>query len=197
MKIKSTRSREALTEVLQDPAASGPETAYWVFENISQGKWKNLTILTAGRYGKEFPKTYGHYHTSDQKYESSKLISGEGIFALQKKFYDATGTWVPNKVEHVYLVQASAGDETVYIPQEYAHSWTNVGTLPLLTYDDWVETGQPTHTYNEIQGLQGMAYYMLTDSTGQPVIAPNPKYTELPEPKWVTPEEFNYLTQKD
>lgn len=197
MKIKSIRPLEELKKVLMNPQAQGPETAYWVFEGISKGKWNNLTILVAGRYDKEYPKTYGHYHTSDQKFESSKLISGEGIFMLQKKYFSPDGTWIPNRVEKVYLVQAKAGDEAVSIPQNYAHSWSNTGKLPLLTFDDWIETGEPTHTYNEIEDLKGMAYYLIEDDSGQVVFVPNENYAQLPEPKWVTPEEFNFLSKKE
>ncbi|MBN1162604.1 hypothetical protein JXA34_02560 [Patescibacteria group bacterium] len=195
MKLKSKRAFAELAEVLKNPEEGGPEIAYWVFEDISSSKWKNLTLITPGRYGDEYPKTYGHYHTSEQMFESSKLISGEGIFLLQKKFYDRNGNWIQNRVESVYFIQAMPGDEMVYIPREFAHSWSNVGNLPLITYDDWIETGQPTHTYAEIRNLKGMAYYLVENPNGQIDYVSNLNYIDNPEPKWVTPEEFNYLTQ--
>jgi len=199
MNIKSTRSIQSLSEVLMTPDATGPETAYWVFENISKGKWNNITILVSGRYEREYPKTYGHYHISSQEIECSKIISGSGIFMLQKKFYDSEGNWVPNKIESVYFVKSVAPPaEIVMIPKEYAHSWINIGDMPLVIYDDWREpkNGDESHTYNEIENLRGMAYYIVEGSDGTLEVIPNPLYNDIPEPLWVTSEEFNYLSRK-
>jgi oxalate decarboxylase/phosphoglucose isomerase-like protein (cupin superfamily) len=199
MNIKSARSRESLSEVLMDPKSRGPEIAYWVLENISTGsdEWRNLTILAPGKYGQEYTKTYGHYHTSEQEVEISKLIKGKGLFLLQKKFYDTRGNWITHQVDVAYLIEATPEDDPVYIPKNYAHSWVNTGTLPLMTYDNWRETGEPTHTYDEVKDLHGLAYYIIEGKNGNPQAVPNPNYRDLAEPKWVTPEEFNYLSQNN
>ena len=40
-----------------------------------------------------------------------------------------------------------------------------------------------------IEKLQGMAYYIVEEN-GKPKAVPNPKYRDLPEPVWMSAEEF-------
>jgi hypothetical protein len=39
------------------------DVVYWVFSNISK-TGENLTLISPGDYNGEFPKTFGHYHSS-------------------------------------------------------------------------------------------------------------------------------------
>ncbi|NMB69719.1 hypothetical protein GYA27_00755 [candidate division WWE3 bacterium] len=189
MLINSVRTLDELREVLRNPKATGPENAYWVFSQLGHKKWENMTITTPGLYDTEFPKTYGHYHSSSDEVEIYKLISGQGVFLLQKKHIE-NGKPVYDLVDEVFLVGAEPGDEIVVKP-EYGHSWSNVGSTPLITYDNW-RYGHVPQDYEPIRDLQGMAYYLISDSKGIELV-PNPKYRNHPKPKWLTAKEFMQL----
>lgn len=186
--MKPARSKADLSLVLLYPNSSGPETAYFMFKGISNGKWENITMSAPGDYGGEFVKTYGHYHSS-QIDETYMLIHGKGLFLLQEKYFE-DGEWVKNKIKTFYIVEPSINDEIVAKPQ-FAHSWSNLGDTPLITFDDW-RAGHTHIDYDVITKQKGLAYY-LVKSNGQAKLVPNSNYVDLPEPKWLTVEEYNKL----
>lgn len=188
MKLASIRDLSKLKEVLQGPGASGPDPAYWVFSEISKDEWANLTVIAPGQYGEEFPKTYGHYHGVNVN-ETYHLVEGDGVLVMQKK-HTENGATVPDKVEEVVLIKARPGDEIIITP-EWGHSWSNVGKGPLISFDNWRE-GHTPGDYEVIEKMQGLAYY-LVEENGEIKAVPNPKYKNLPEPKWMTAEEFASL----
>jgi oxalate decarboxylase/phosphoglucose isomerase-like protein (cupin superfamily) len=188
MRLEWLRSKTEIKDVLLEPKANGPEIAYWIFSHLSQDikqdkKWENMTVLAPGTYGKEFTKTFGHYHTH-HILETYKLVAGEGIFILQKKHKDN-----PENVEEVYMVKLSPKDE-ITIPYEFGHSWSNVGNTPLITFDDW-DAGHVPTDYEAIKRLKGMCFYVVND--GGVKFIPNPRYKKHPEPKVVTAKEFQRL----
>lgn len=186
MKLSSTRTLEGLKPVLKDPTSRGPDPAYWVFSEISSDKWANLTITSPGNYNDEFPKTFGHYH-STQVDETYKLIQGEGIFIMQSKFLDEKGIWIEDKVKEVFLIQAKIGDEILITPQ-WGHSWSNIGEIPLITFDNWTSGHQPSD-YEVIERLHGLSYY-LVENQGKPTPVANPNYKDLPDPVWISASDF-------
>lgn len=186
MKLGSTRTLECLKPVLKDPHSSGPDPAYWVFAEVGADPWANVTVTSPGSYNGEFPKTFGHYHPEDAKDEVYKLIQGEGIFVMQKKFMEK-GNWIENKVAEVVLIKAIVGDEIIIKPP-WGHSWINTGETPLITFDNWI-WGHTPQDYKVIERLHGMAYY-LVNQNGQITPVPNPNYQDLPEPLWLSAFEF-------
>ena len=186
MKISSSRNIEELRGVLRTPKSTGPETAYWVFSGIGHKRWENMTITTPGLYDSEYPKTYGHYHSVSTEIEIYKVISGQGIFQLQKKHVE-NGRLIENMVDEVYLLGAEVGDE-IAIKPEYGHSWSNVGNTPLITFDNW-RFGHSPNDYLPIKKQQGMAYYLIEENKELKAV-PNEKYVNLPKPKWITVKEF-------
>ncbi|OGC76136.1 hypothetical protein A2619_02140 [candidate division WWE3 bacterium RIFOXYD1_FULL_39_9] len=191
MKLKSSRPFSELSEILYNPSAKdGPEIAYWVFSEISKGKWENMTVTSAGFYGDEFTKTYGHYHGTNVV-ENYLLVSGKGVLQLQKKIVE-NETVVENRVESVYMVQFEKPGEKISIPYEFGHSFSNVGNEPLVTFDDW-RSGHTDHDYEIIQKQKGLCYYLLRDEHAGIKLVPNPNYTQHPKPIWITPNEFNEL----
>lgn len=188
MEIKSSRTLEELKSVLQNPDANGPNVVYWVFKDITQSTWANMTVTVAGRYDKEYPKTYGHYHTSSEADEVYRLIHGRGIFLLQKKHIDENGNFVPDIVDEVYVIQADTPDEEIVVPKEYGHSWSNIGDTPLITFDNWIYDHNPAD-YKPIEKLKGLVYYVV-ENNGNVELIPNPNYKKHPKPIWVTPKEF-------
>lgn len=189
MKLGSIRELSGLKPVLKDPNATGPDPVYWVFSEVSDTKWANITIITHGHYHGEFPKTFGHYHGSDVN-ETYYLVEGKGILLMQKKFIDQNGDWIPEKVSEVYLVEAHPGDEILITP-DWGHSWSNVGETPLISFDDW-RSGHKESDYTDIKNLQGMAYYLVYQDKELGIV-PNPNYRDLPEPKWITAKQFAEL----
>jgi oxalate decarboxylase/phosphoglucose isomerase-like protein (cupin superfamily) len=196
MRLEWLRSKTEIKDVLFEPKANGPEIAYWIFSHLSEQtekkKWENMTVIAPGTYGKEFTKTYGHYHTH-HILETYRLAHGEGIFILQKKFIEK-GEWHQEKVSEVYMVKLKSGEE-ITIPYEFGHSWSNVGNTPLITFDDW-DAGHVPSDYEAIKRLKGMCFYIVDDNGGFKFI-PNPRYKNHPEPKIVTAKEFQKLYPTD
>lgn len=190
MKLSAIRSQLEIKEVLQDATASGPDPVYWVFSQTCP-KWENLTILSPGRFGNEFSKTLGHYHGSHH-IETYHKVLGEGILILQKKHVD-NNVWVPEIVDEVLLIRVREDDE-VKITPEYGHSWSNIGALPLILFDNWKDSHTPSD-YAMIKKLKGLAYY-LVEENGQPQVIPNPNYQNLPTPQWLTAAEFRERTNQ-
>lgn len=191
MLLKSTRSFKEMIPVLADANLSKePEDfdpVYWVFSDVSE-KWENTTIITPGSYNGEFPKTFGHYHSINVT-ERYKLLSGKGIFMLQKrKFIDDDWAW--DALEKIFFVELLPGDK-IDITQEWGHSWSNIGPEPLITLDDWKEGHTPAD-YEPIEKMGGLGYFLMKKNGGAEFV-PNPKYKELPNPEWVTLEEFNQI----
>ena len=192
MKLNVARTLEDLRPVLLDPMCAGPETVYWVFGKATiDVKWENMTIITPGLLGKELPKTYGHYHGTniDEIYAE---VSGEGILLLQKKVV-RDGKFIHDEVSEVLLVKISHG-EKITIKPEYGHSWSNTGSQPLITYDNW-RSGHSPSDYEVIKEMAGMAYY-LTKVGGDIIPVANPHYKNLPEPVFISADELNKCSGK-
>lgn len=170
-----TRELSAMRSVLKDPNASGPNPVYQVFKLTDKDNWVNQTVISPGKIGDEYPKTFGHYHPKNAPHEIYHIANGEGILLLQKKHLEV--------VDEVLLIRAKPGDEIV-IKNEYGHSWSNIGNTPLISYDNWT-LGHTPQDYKPIEKLHGMAYY-LVEENGQPKIVPNPNYKNLPQPIWIT-----------
>ena len=185
MKLALSRSRSELLQVLMDKNSTGPETAYWVFSNITQDRWENLTILAPGFYGWEFNKTFGHYHSSSEK-EVYRVAYGDGILVLQRKHLEG-GQVDYERVDQVILIKATAGDELI-IPPEYGHSWSNVGMGPVLLLDNW-RSGHQEADYQPIAKQNGLAYF-LTLANGQITPIANPRYRDLPPPVWMSTAQW-------
>lgn len=64
---------------------------------------------------------------------------------------------------------------------------SNLGNTPLITFDDWdINLRQ---NYEPIKTLHGLAYYLIKDGKNFSHV-PNPNYLDLPEPKYLSAEEF-------
>lgn len=165
MTVREIRPLIELQQVLKDPLATGPNPAYWVFDNLDMERWVNLTILVAGKFGVEYNKTFGHYH-ADGKDEVYHLISGVGLLLLQSE-------------DEFKIIKATAGDE-ITIAKKYIHCWVNIGAEPLISYDDHRD---PKDNYETVAAKHGLAYYIIEEN-GQPKAVPNPNYEHVPEPVW-------------
>ena len=191
MLLKSTRTLKEMVPVLSNPSlgeqVNFDTSVYWVFSNISKF-WENMTLIAPGEFNGEFPKTFGHYHSSNTT-EKYKLLSGKGILLMQKrKFVD--DDWVSDELEKIYFVEFLPGDE-LDITKEWGHSWSNIGNEPLVTLDNWKD-GHTPGDYQPIEKLGGMGYFLVKNNEGANFI-PNPKYKDLPKPEWISAKEFNRI----
>ena len=189
MLLKFTRTLgEMIPVLMESPEIKDDSPVYWVFSNVSK-KWENMTVISPGNLGKEFPKTYGHYHPTDTV-EKYKLLSGQGLLIMQKrKFVD--DDWKDNQIEKVYFVEFLPGDE-INITSEWGHSWSNISSEPLVTLDDWKD-GHKESDYEPMKKLQGMSYYLISKN-GQAEFVTNKNYKDLPKPEWITASDFNKLS---
>ncbi len=180
MNLAVVRTIGDLRPVLKDQTVNGQEAVYWVFNQINNGQFCNLTVIGPGLIGEEFPKTFGHYHGVKMP-EIYQVVAGNGILVLQKP-----GTHY-EEITEVFLVKAKAGDRVVIDP-EYGHSWSNVGEGPLILFDDW-QFGHTPSDYEPIRKLAGMAYF-LTNQNGQVIPVPNRHYLVLPSPRCLEADNF-------
>jgi glucose-6-phosphate isomerase len=186
MFLSITRTRKDLSEVLYNPQASGPDPVYLVFSQISDGPWENITILSHGLLDKEYPKTYGHYHSHDSSPETFKVLFGNASFLLQEKYFE-NGGWIKNKAKRVIIVKVEK-DESITVMPNWAHSCSNLGSGTLVTIDDW-KGGHTSLDYQVIKEQKGFAYYLLEEN-GQFSFVRNPNYVDLPKPLVMTATEF-------
>lgn len=191
MLLKSTRTLKEMVPVLSNINSEGQAdfdtSVYWVFSNVSK-IWENMTLIAPGEFNGEFPKTFGHYHSSNTT-EKYKLLSGKGILLMQKrKFVD--DDWVSNELEKIYFVEFLQGDE-LNITKEWGHSWSNIGNEPLVTLDNWKDGHTPAD-YQPIEEMGGMGYFLVKNNEKANLI-PNPKYKDLPKPEWISAKEFNRI----
>lgn len=184
MYLKSARALKEQNDVLYQPGSLGPDNVYWVFTDITppstKKAWQNMTIITPGLYGNEFPKTYGHYHNVNIN-EIYHVIEGKGILLLQKGYPQVT---------ELVLITLGPGDEVTITP-EWGHSLSNVGETPLVTYDNWT-SGHTQADYDPIKKAGGMACFLLKgkDKEDQAEIQINSRYGQVPVPKFMTANEF-------
>lgn len=193
LKPFADRPHEKMKEVLRNPDASGPEIHYYM---IRGGKDKtNITVWETGTVGGEYIKTYGHYHVGKLD-ETYTVILGEGIVLLQTRKLDISGNPIDDEIESFYAISVKKGD-SVFIPSGTGHLVVNTGKTWLVTYDDSPVNFEekdpvslPGHAdYKAVQKMQGFAYYVVKENE-QPVLVKNPKYKTVPEPLWLTPEEY-------
>lgn len=170
------RTHEKMREVLLDQNALGPSIHYYM---IRGGTDKgNITIWESGLVGREYIKTYGHYH-ADEFPETYWVLSGEGIAILQKRTGEESGV-----IQDLKVVRLHAGDR-LDIPAGYGHMVANVGTDFLVTKDNSpVYTGRdsadmPLHAdYEPIKKMKGFAYFVV-EHDGKPALTRNHHYKEV------------------
>lgn len=196
LKPYAPRVQKKMKEVLMNPEAVGPEIHYYM---IRGGKDKtNITVWETGTIGGEYIKTYGHYHVGGLD-ETYQIVSGEGVVLLQTRKLDANGNPVDGEIETFYAIPVKKGD-SVFIPSGTGHLAVNTGKVWLVTVDDSPVNFEevdpvslPGHAdYEPVKKMHGFAYYVVEEN-GKPALVKNPKYRVVPEPEWLTPEEYTSL----
>ncbi|MBI2018758.1 hypothetical protein HYS96_03590 [Candidatus Daviesbacteria bacterium] len=193
LKPFAAREHEKMKEVLMHPEAESPEIHYYM---IRGGKdKKNITVWETGTVGGEYIKTYGHYHIGRLD-ETYWVLAGEGMVLLQNRKTDSNGNPIDDEVESFYAIRVKKGD-SVFIPSGTGHLAVNTGKTWLVTEDDSPVNFEeadpvslPGHAdYEPVKKMRGFAYYMVEEN-GQPTIVKNPNYKVVPEPEWLSPQEY-------
>lgn len=192
MKPFAERTHEKMKEVLMNPAAPGPETHYYMIRGGKEKK--NITIWETGTVGKEYIKTYGHYHIGKLD-ETYWVLQGEGIVLLQVREKDSRGNPLDDEIETFRAIRVKAGD-SVFIPSGTGHLAVNIGKTWLVTADDSPVDFEgkdpislPGHAdYEPVRKMRGFAYYIL-EKQGKPKLVKNPRYKTVPKAAIENPTE--------
>lgn len=167
----TTRKLTEMKEVLMENIISGPFETYFVVKNPSQ----NITILLPDLLGKEFNKTYGHYHKPHYP-EKYTLLYGEGAVLMQK-LKNANDYF--GDVEEIKFTKLNLNEEFL-IPEGYGHILVNLGNTLLITRDDWNDKNAE-HMYEPIAVKKGMGYYVIRGDGGKVEFIKNKNYKDLPD----------------
>ncbi|MFH1187843.1 MAG: glucose-6-phosphate isomerase family protein [bacterium] len=178
----AARTHEKMKEVLMDPNGVGPAIHYHLVRGGSEQK--NITVWEPGVVGREYIKTYGHYHVGKLD-ETYWFVYGQGIALLQKLAVDDKGDMIADEVEEFKAIPAVMG-EKLFIPSGYGHLVANIGKTYFATVDDSPvdfeerdPVGLPGHAdYALVKQMHGFAYYVV-EHNGKPALKRNPRYKNI------------------
>jgi oxalate decarboxylase/phosphoglucose isomerase-like protein (cupin superfamily) len=151
-----------------DPKAPGIKEPYFVIRGEGG---QNVTILTPGKNGDEFNKTYGHFHQNWQGVEIYNVVYGQGVLVLQRN--DENGEAKEFRV--VSLRPGMAAE----IPVGYGHAMVNIGKTYLVVIDN-SPNDPKIHDFETVKQKHGFAYY-LVDKKGEVGFVSNPNYRLHPQ----------------
>ena len=161
--------------------------AYYMFRDVYYSKKDyeiikenglrfDITVIPPKKIGKEYIKTFGHYHPiaeNDLSYtEIYEVLKGEAIYLLQKV--------EDGKVVDVVAVEAKEGDKVI-IPPNYGHVTINPSNKE-LKMANWVYRHFKS-IYEPYERLRGACYYYTEDGWIK-----NPNYSDVPEVRLVKPK---------
>ena len=180
------RSHTKMKEILLSPKSSGPKIHYFM---IRGGKNKtNITVLESGKIGKEYIKTYGHYHVGKIE-ETYTILQGRGFVIMQKRKKDKNGEPINTEIKNFKAIKIKAGDK-IFIPSEWGHLLVNTGKTWLVSSDNSPvnfknknPVSMPGHAdYEPFKRLRGAGYY-VTEKNNRPCFQKNQNYSSVPEIK--------------
>lgn len=161
--------------VFQSPDAVKNDAIYYtVYRNLEiiNGQLRyDITVLPQKIIGKEFTKTFGHYHESASP-ELYEILEGNAYFLLQR--HDVN----PKEIQETYIIEAGAGEKAV-IPPGFGHLAINIEKDDLVLAN-WI--GMGNYDYNLFKDLRGGCYYVLA-ANGAIEFEKNPNYKSVPELK--------------
>lgn len=179
----STRKLSDMKDVLMSfPKNEFDPALYFMYRDIMKRDdiRYDITVIPPRIIGKEYVKTYGHYHTkskSGKEYpELYQILSGGAIFIMQKRNN--------NESVEVIIVQAEKGDVILMLP-DYGHISINpleeVLVMGNLVYDGFKSQ------YGEYKKNNGAAYYY----TNERMLVQNQNYV-IKNMKKMKPSETLY-----
>jgi len=174
LKNPDIRYIEEMREVLFDKEWFQNEDnfeAYYMYRGVEERKGLryDITDIPFKMFGKEYPKTKGHYHPSGYG-EIYIVLEGKAIYLLQNK--DLTD---------IVAIETNPG-EVVIIPSGYGHVTINPGEKK-LRMANWVSPAFDSQ-YEPILEKSGGTYFYTTDGWIK-----NPNYKNIPELRYESPEK--------
>lgn len=163
----NARSRVELKDVLMSPKEVGVKEPYFVIRGEGG---QNITILTPGKNGEEYNKTYGHFHNF-QGVEIYNVVYGQGVIIMQRN--DENG-----EAKEFRIMGIRAG-MSVEVPIGYGHCLVNVSKTYLVTIDNSPGDAKADN-YQPVKEKHGFAYYIV-DKKGEVGFDQNPNYHLHPQ----------------
>lgn len=166
------RTLEEMKTVLLDPeyvnSSNGSQQLYFMYrapgverhkELFSKHKMRyDVTIIAGATLGREFNKTFGHYHAIAEQGlsypELYEVISGDAILLMQKDLGE--------KGMDVRMAAASTGDRIV-VPPNYGHITINTGKEQLIMSN--LMSSVSESDYKPMELMRGGAVYALKDGS--------------------------------
>ncbi len=185
--VMTPRQLQGLKSVLLDETVDQPDEVYFMYRDVCLEKDKDvfrqrgfrydLTVLPGLMLGKEFNKTYGHFHPSAGHGctypEAYEVLHGQAHYLLQDR-------------NNAIVIEAKAGDK-VLIPPNFGHITINTGKEPLVM-SNLVERTFSSE-YDSYKDKRGGIYYETTEGW-----VPNKRYFHHPVMKFLQqPKEFPEL----
>ncbi len=196
----SVRMYSEMKDVFMDQDAEPPfQEMYYMYRDVcfqehrealkTAGVTYDITVLPAGKIGKEYNKTVGHYHavkpgTQIAYPEAYEVLHGHALFLLQKMdplFQDLVT---------VIAIEAKAGDKVVY-PPNYGHIIVNIGRETLVTSNFVGDKFE--RMYKQVSDRKGMAYYVV-EKDNKFVFEKNNRYENHPEVRMITDQFMQSFT---
>lgn len=156
----SVRTAKEMHEVALDRAfpKDPQQEMYYMFRNIysAENMQYDITVIASYRVGKEYAKTYGHYHPLAEEGmtfpEVYQVLRGNAAFILQKRNRDLS--------VNVLVLRAAPG-EILLIPPNYGHVSVNLGEDFLVLAN--VVSSRFSSEYEEYRKNRGAAMYYTLD----------------------------------
>lgn len=145
--------------------------AYYMYRGVDEKKGLryDITEIPFKMFGKEYPKTKGHYHPGDYG-EIYQVLEGKAIYLLQNR--DMTD---------IVAIETNSG-EVAIIPPGYGHVTINPGPQK-LKMANWVSP-EFNSLYEPILEKKGAGYFYTVDGWIK-----NKNYKDLPSLRKEEPEE--------
>ncbi|MEM4511651.1 MAG: glucose-6-phosphate isomerase family protein [Nanopusillaceae archaeon] len=123
-----TRTKEDMKDVLLEYDGKN-EDLYYMYRGVFLEKDReifekyrirhDITLIPDKIIGREYNKTYGHYHPENY-IEIYEVLSGKAIFVLQSRDF-----------KNLIIMEAKKGDQILILPG-YGHITINIGKEPLI-----------------------------------------------------------------
>ena len=149
-----------------EPKEKGVKEPYFVIREIGQ----NITIISPGKNGTEFNKTYGHFHNY-LGIEIYNCLFGQGVLIMQRNDEDG-------EPKEFKVVTLHSGKQ-VEVPSGFGHSVVNIGKSFLVMLDNAPDFAK-AHNFEPVKEKRGFAYYIV-EKKGEIAFEMNPHYRIHPQ----------------
>ncbi len=184
--VPDIRTMEQMKPVLMDKTVAKPRECYFMYRDVhllrdkeflkQSGLRYDITVIPPAMFGKEFAKTFGHFHP----FVPSRNISYPEVYEVLHGTAHYIQQKGKTKVEDVVLIEAKPGDKVVMFPG-YGHLTVNPGKEPLVM-SNWI-CDMFSSDYEKVKELAGFCYYETKDG-----FVKNKHYKVMPKIRKLKPK---------